>query len=800
MKRTKKEILFSVATLLIVIGLVITIPITYALSNNNNDEKIEIISERDQFTKHFKNGDGSMTAVSYPTPVHYQDEDGKWQNIDNSIVETNFRSRNIENHFVLKDNPYLDLKISKNTQEQEIVSMNVENHPLKIGIENIGLKSSSTFAQEVPQKAKYQLEEQKNNVIYNDVFENVDLILHTSSLSVTSEMKWKEKNEFSQFTYNIKTDLKALKTEHNLVLLQDDNNKNIYAIQSPYLYDSGINKTQSFDTTVSLEKTTEGYKLTYQFDEEWLNSEERVYPVTMSSNGIQVTNDRNRVNVLDTYVHPNDSTSHNHVNEDRLFVGKRDGISKAFINWANLPSINGTITGGFLSFNFFPGTSTWGSLDLQRVNSPWNSSNLTWNQQLSLSTIWLYSWLEPHDWKGYKNFDLNVTDTVKGWYNQGGLSYGRNGFKITYTDESLNDYNAIISSDSSYASEAWPCLYINYNPYVAPKTASTVGCDYGFGDINTKPLAEYVNGRLSNMGYQTYQNLSPNRYNLKNQTINNQYFLQSDIVYLAGHGSTNTTNWKNCGNEPVGLRAGVEDVPTNPYYVGVGQYNLSNVKFVMIESCESAAYENNITKYFVSSGAKSALGWTTVIQTISAKSWLTRFWDTINNGGTISEANDYANADWYLMPDIKNSRIYGNNSIRLNPLSYRSNIKLNNEYNFSKVTTKNNIDKDIHELIKENINPNFNEKDYTLQISESNGKTIYDLGLTINNIKINMGYTIFIVEDQIIKIFDNTKNLNVNDVKNKVSKISVSELKNDEDKILYYDAVTEKFDVISIEK
>jgi len=34
----------------------------------------EIISLRDEYTKHFRNEDGTITAASYPSSIHYLDE------------------------------------------------------------------------------------------------------------------------------------------------------------------------------------------------------------------------------------------------------------------------------------------------------------------------------------------------------------------------------------------------------------------------------------------------------------------------------------------------------------------------------------------------------------------------------------------------------------------------------------------------------------------------------------------------------------------------------------------------------
>ena len=44
----------------------------------------EETSLRTEDTKHFRLTDGSFIAVNYGMAVHYQDEDGTWQDIDNT--------------------------------------------------------------------------------------------------------------------------------------------------------------------------------------------------------------------------------------------------------------------------------------------------------------------------------------------------------------------------------------------------------------------------------------------------------------------------------------------------------------------------------------------------------------------------------------------------------------------------------------------------------------------------------------------------------------------------------------------
>lgn len=45
----------------------------------------EVEELREEDTKHFRLSDGSFVAVSYGLPVHYENEDGQWQDIDNSL-------------------------------------------------------------------------------------------------------------------------------------------------------------------------------------------------------------------------------------------------------------------------------------------------------------------------------------------------------------------------------------------------------------------------------------------------------------------------------------------------------------------------------------------------------------------------------------------------------------------------------------------------------------------------------------------------------------------------------------------
>ncbi len=61
-----------------------------SVGNSQTASKVAVLGEvedlREEDTKHFRLSDGSYVAVAYGLPVHFQDAEGKWQDIDNQLV------------------------------------------------------------------------------------------------------------------------------------------------------------------------------------------------------------------------------------------------------------------------------------------------------------------------------------------------------------------------------------------------------------------------------------------------------------------------------------------------------------------------------------------------------------------------------------------------------------------------------------------------------------------------------------------------------------------------------------------
>ena len=58
------------------------------IENALEKEVFEVIDRREETVKHFRTEDGSFAAVQYNVPVHEMDENGEWQDIDNTLSAT----------------------------------------------------------------------------------------------------------------------------------------------------------------------------------------------------------------------------------------------------------------------------------------------------------------------------------------------------------------------------------------------------------------------------------------------------------------------------------------------------------------------------------------------------------------------------------------------------------------------------------------------------------------------------------------------------------------------------------------
>lgn len=85
--RLFKRAAIAVATALVA-GLVTGAPVVAQdePSESSQDSREELVGRRTQSSKTFRNPDGTVTTRLFSGPVHYRGRDGRWKEIDSSLV------------------------------------------------------------------------------------------------------------------------------------------------------------------------------------------------------------------------------------------------------------------------------------------------------------------------------------------------------------------------------------------------------------------------------------------------------------------------------------------------------------------------------------------------------------------------------------------------------------------------------------------------------------------------------------------------------------------------------------------
>ena len=191
--------------------------------------------------------------------------------------------------------------------------------------------------------------------------------------------------------------------------------------------------------------------VTYTPDSNWINSGERVYPITIDPS-VQAVSSLNRSSISDTYVHEGNGSCCSGINpstHDRLYIGRKGNrIHRAYFKINTLPTI---VSGSYINqaevyAQCYNGTTTSKPFSINKVTSSWNDSTLGWSPQPASTDI--QGGVERNTNYNVIQFN-NCRAAIASLYNG---NMANNGFMIHYTSETDNDYNSIYSYENANTS------------------------------------------------------------------------------------------------------------------------------------------------------------------------------------------------------------------------------------------------------------------------------------------------------------------------------------------------------------
>lgn len=326
-----------------------------------NEEEAYIVSEvnelREEAVKHFRMSDGSYMLVEYNEPVHYQDDSGEWQEIDNTLLK-NGEEYVSENGAVRKafsatlatgklfEISHNDHTLSMSLMEQKTIPEAQEHSESESGeitpaitiapeqesdvaasdppasgqeILDEAEEGSATEPQEDPEietdtpsdtvcfvpieaeqvkaivenprvvrKAAGQTSKDEgitpdkivSRVRYADVLEHTSLSYSSHGNNIKESILIQEKQDAYSYAFGLGlSNLTPVLQEDGSVNLNDAENHAVFVIPAPWMQDAnGITSDQA---AYALTETADGWVLTVTADPEWLNAENRAFPVTL---------------------------------------------------------------------------------------------------------------------------------------------------------------------------------------------------------------------------------------------------------------------------------------------------------------------------------------------------------------------------------------------------------------------------------------------------------------------------------------------------------------------------------------
>lgn len=246
------------------------------------DGYTEIISERKENVKVFGKQDGTKKLIISDKPIHVLDENsGQFIDPDNGVIDTS-------DCFISRKAGY-KAKFYKDTHSGKLAD--IEKDGYKVSFELSGCNCENVCA--------CRKTTDESELIYENILNAADIAYVSESDRVKESIVVKQKQNSYRYIFTLRTEnlIAEMKLQGKVISLKNADGKEVFEIPAPYMQDSS--GVKSFDVIYGLETTGDSvYTLTVTADANWINAEERLFPIIIDPT-LAVSAD-NRIN-LNTY-------------------------------------------------------------------------------------------------------------------------------------------------------------------------------------------------------------------------------------------------------------------------------------------------------------------------------------------------------------------------------------------------------------------------------------------------------------------------------------------------------------------
>ena len=432
----------------------------------------EMTDDRTPNTKTFRLSDGSFVLADYAEPVHFENQDGKWTDYDNTLKYIE------DDEFVGYENTASDvlMRFAEAANDKGLVSLQSGKYAIGMLLKDavLGGKTEITNTAEAPEgndiDSATTLTKYSSGVKYEDILADTDIQYVLNGGNLKENIIVKERTGEYVYTFDLALEgLVAALAEDGSVLLNDDETgEAVFVIPAGYMYDA--NYECSDNVYYSIEEKDGVLTLTVIADAEWMEDEERAFPVTIDPSiyaGAYQTPQVSDTTAVEN--HPDDVNG----SDEFLRVGSTSATKKnrTFVKLNTLPALPdaSVIVDATLNLRQVKYQNNWldytGNCDsikiaVREVTSSWAENTLTWNNQPTVSsTVIDYRTVTPADTAATSGamYYFNITSLMQKWYNDSATNYGVAVYPINEQTTSSDDH-------------AFTCFYSKNNPYANNQT------------------------------------------------------------------------------------------------------------------------------------------------------------------------------------------------------------------------------------------------------------------------------------------------------------------------------------------
>ena len=328
-----------------------------------------------------------------------------------------------------------------------------------------------------------------STVLYENVFDGVDLMYENYSYNIKETILVNEPQASYDYVFRLEVDgLSPVLEEDGAVYLYDEKDNPIYIIPAPYMYDA--NNTLSYDVEYTLEMDDGGYILTVSADEAWMNAEERSFPVAIDPTLFSKSEKAGDGNLYVTYVvegYPNLT----HRNADIHYIGyTANKECWMYANVAKLPDLAPgcvLVDASFVVLQVSNNKNGYsGNTSLQLCAYPVTErpqagttygtwiQEMTWNSKAEYDASNMLDYAMANADTGYTFLEWDLTEEAEKWYAEGA---------------NANRTFALVPYETGTFSSK-KCAYVAF---------------FGYGDFNPPMMVFQYRSNIGLEDYYTYQ-------------------------------------------------------------------------------------------------------------------------------------------------------------------------------------------------------------------------------------------------------------------------------------------------------